>query len=468
MFIKGVGLLIISGLVLLTGCQSMVSPLKSPLEDEGEILLYVQPFPQEADRFRFKIEGISAHRSDGVEFPLSLRLSQVKGREMTRQRLLGDVRLPPGFFSGLSVKVAAAFVRTEEGEASLLVPDGPVKIDFPFTVSARKGQLISMTFRPAESMLTSFAFSPVFVAFFPPKPLTGLIGYATSSRENNVTVFDKMTGQAAAVIPTGGGPAGMVLDQKGLRAYVALPDADTVEVIDVQVGAVIDRVRLNLGDRPRELALSPDRKTLLVVNAGSNTVSVLDPVSLRESARITVGNGPNSILLDPSGRRAYVFNTLSGTVSILDVANRAVVSTIAVDSGPLRGQFNRLGDKFYIIHEWSPYLSVVDARSLAVKRTSVGMGMASVKVDTNTDLVYLGKRREALVGVYDPLSFVPVDFIRTGTGITYLTIDGELNNLVMVGTEAATVMIVNLISRKTLAVVDVGEGPHWVTIMGER
>jgi len=69
----------------------------------------------------------------------------------------------------------------------------------------------------------------------------------------------------------------MALDQRTKRAYVALSGEDEVDVIDVANGEVVDRIKLSGGDRPRELALTPDGRTLLVVNTGSNTVSIIDP-----------------------------------------------------------------------------------------------------------------------------------------------------------------------------------------------
>ena len=118
-------------------------------------------------------------------------------------------------------------------------------------------------------------------------------------------------------------------------------------------------------------------------------------------SRLSVGNGPNSVLLDSTGRRAYVFNTLSSTISVIDIANKALITTISTEPSPLRGQFNRAGDRLYVIHEWSSYLSVIDPASLAViRRAPVRIGMESIKVDTNTDLVYLGRKRDVILGMF--------------------------------------------------------------------
>jgi len=96
------------------------------------------------------------------------------------------------------------------------------------------------------------------------------------------------------------------------------------------------------------------------------------------------------------------------------------------------------------------------------------MGMESIKVDTNTNLVYLGRKNDTMVEAYEPFSFVPLDFINTGGGISYMTIDGEGNNLHMVNPGMKTLIGANLISKKTVFIIDVGESPYWVTVMGQR
>ena len=453
----------------LLGCQGSLLQLKPALENEGEVYLYTQPFPQEADRLRFNIEGIFALSSDGMEIPLALSLKDLKCREIKRQRLLASGPLPPGLYSGLSFKIKNAFLKTEDGEAALLVPDTSVKMDFPFSVARRKGYVISITLSYKESVSAGFKFSPVFSISIPLKPILPLTGYVSNSGSNNITLFDKKTNQVTGVIVTGRNPAGMAVDQSRRRAYVALSSDDTIELIDIIAGEVIDRLRLNTGDRPRELVLTPDSRFLLSVNAGSNTVSFIDPGSLFEVGRLDVGKSPNSILLDQTGRRGFVFNTLSNTITVVDIPNRGIIGTVSTESGPLRGQLNRKGDRLYIIHEGSPYLWEIDAAFLSVLRKDrLKFGMYSIKVDTRTDYVYIGRKRDILVEVYQPFLFTSIDFIDTGGQIEYMTIDNEQNNLYLVNSGKKTVMVVNLVSKKIIAEFDVGEEPYWVTMMGER
>ncbi len=456
-------------LFILVGCQAAISTVRPPLEEEGEIYLYIQPLPQEADRLRFTLEKVFAVSSDGREFALDVYLRQLKGPDIKRQRLLASGRLPPGSYSGLSFQVKNAILKVEEGEATLRSPEEPAKIDFPFNVARKKAYLISLRFKYSESVRGGFSFSPVFSMFIPGKPLSNLAGYVTNPGSSNITVFDKQAGLAVAIIATGGKPMGMALDQRLRRAYVALSGDDAIAIVDVVAEDIIDRIRLNTGDHPQELALTPDNRLLLTVNPGSNTLSFIDPTSLIEVSRIKVGNGPNSVLIDSTGRRAYVFNTTASTVSVIDIPNKKLLATIATDPSPLRGQFSKRGDKIYVIHEWSSYLSVIDPLSLSVaRRFQVRMGMESIKVDTNTDLIYLGRKNDTVVEAYDPFSFVPVDFINTGGGISYMTIDGQENNLYMINPGMKTLLSSNLISKRMVFIIDVGQNPYWVTVMGER
>ncbi len=455
--------------ILFTSCLAVPANVRLPLVNEGEIHLYLQLFPQEADRLSFTLGGIAALRDDGQEVPLTLLLPVFEKGEVRRQRLLCEGVLPPGPYAGFTIQVAKASLRGEEGDAQLLVPDKPVRIDFPFRIEERKASVLFMGFNVERSLSDEVSFSPAFSLFPPPKPVTAVLGYIADSASHALTVFDKNAVLAVGDIATGRGPRGVVLDQQQKRVYAAISGDDTIEVIDMTTQGPVRNIRLNLGDGPQGLALVPDGRTLLSVNAGSNTVSIIDTGLLVETARIPVGNGPGAVLLDRTGRRAYVFNTLSDSVSVIDIANRALVTSFTTDPEPRWGQFHARGDRLYIICRRSPYMTVLDPVTLSVlSRVYVGMGMEALKVDTVTDLIYAGRGSDARVEIYDPVSLVAFDYIDTGEGPAYLTIDGEGNNLWIVGGRTRTLIVVNLASKKVVSEIDVGEGPFWLAMMGER
>ena len=77
-------------LILAGGCfPQEYTYNKAALADEGEVLVYLEPLPQEASKLRFTIEGAFALRDDGSKIPLSLSFKQLNGSELLgRQRLL--------------------------------------------------------------------------------------------------------------------------------------------------------------------------------------------------------------------------------------------------------------------------------------------------------------------------------------------------------------------------------------------
>ncbi|MHB1024581.1 MAG: YncE family protein [Desulfobacteria bacterium] len=455
--------------LLFCACQATPSLVKPRLEEEGQAFMYLRPLTQEADRLSFRFEGVSAIRGDGSAVPMTLHITEIVGKEMKRDRLLAFGNLPPGQYQGVRFQVGGATLKGEEGTAALPIADMKTMTPIPFTIARRKAQVISLKFRYRESVPGGIRFSPSFDAEVPGKLATGLIGLVSSRGANTVTVFEKVTGKVAAVIPTGTSPAGMVLNPLLRRVYVALSGDDAVEAIDLLGTDVINRGSLTIGDHPEELALTPDGKTVLTANTGSNTVSVVDAVSLVENRRIRVGNGPQSILIDRAGRRAYIFNTLSNTVSVVDLGALQVTATIATESGPVRGEFNRAGNRLYVLHRHSPYLNVYDTTTLSiVRRVYVGTGGTALKVDSRTDLVYLARRGTGEIAIYDPFSFLPIDAYRTPGDAAYLTIDGEGNTLCAVFAGTNAIRMIRLIGKTTASEVEVGEGPYWVTLMGER
>ena len=455
--------------VSLAACQPKAVSVRPPLEGEAEVYVYVQPLPQEAERLRFTLANLSLVRGDGGEVPLSLRLTGFRREEMRRQRLLASARVPAGAYAGLSIRVKDASLRTEDGEASLLVPEEPTVLPFPFRAARKRTTVLTLSFLAEESVRARYSLVPTFSASIPGKPLTGATGYVANPDAHNVVVFDKVSGEVAGAIATGMGPRGVAIDPRSRRAYVVLPPDRAIDVIDMEQGEVVNRIVLNAADNPQEVALTPGGGTLLCVNQGSDSVGFIDPVALVETSRVAVGRGPNSVLVDPTGRSAYVFNTLSNTITIVDIPRRAVSLTGGTEMGPLRGQLNRRGDRLYVHYLHSPFINVLDAATLTLqKRFFAGMGVTSIKVDPRTDFLYVSRRGSESVEMYDPYSLIPAGSLPVGDEVSYMAYDGERSNLYLLLPNRQTVKAVNLVGRFLVSEMDIGDTPSWLALMGER
>ena len=83
---------------------------------------------------------------------------------------------------------------------------------------------------------------------------------------------------------------------------------------------------------------TPPAASLLVLAKQDQTLSVVDPASLKVVARMPVGNDPHEVIASTDGRTAYVSNYGFGayhTLTEVDLVGQRTLG--AIDLGPLRG-----------------------------------------------------------------------------------------------------------------------------------
>lgn len=436
---------------------------------DGAVSLYLQPFPREARGLTLEIEAVSVLTASGAERPLDLRLRAAGGGQSPRQRLLAWGRVPSGAYSGVRLRLKRATLQGPGGEVALALPETPIRTDVPFVVADRQFPVVWLSLTAAEPIAAAAPFGPAFTAVVPARPIADHAGFVSNSAASTITVFDKQVMQAVAVIGTCAGPAGLALDQRRRRLFVACPNDDEVQAVDVVTGDLIQQASASPGDRPTELALTPDGNVLVAVNPGSNSVTFFETGTLARQDRVGVGSGPGSVAIDPAGRRAFVFNTLSASISVVDLASRAVVATLSTEASPLRGQFGPRGDRLYVIHDRSPYLTVYDAQQLTlVTRARVTPGVGAIAVDRIRGLVLLGGPNQAAVEFVDPNALMPLYAMKTGGGVSYLAIVPDDNGFYMVSPDTRSLLVARLADRRVVTAIDVGDGPAWVAIMGEK
>lgn len=457
-------------LIVLVGCYAPANMLKPPLGEKGEVFLYLQPASRGSEGLRFSIGKVSAVRDEDNEVSLELHLNEVNGAKLgLGQQLLGSGIVPPGRYNGISLKIDKAFLRGEEGEGALIVPDAPVFIKQSFEVKRKSSVTLFLSFNPENTLVDGFRFAPTFSLQPARRELLSLIGYVSNPSDNTLTEFNKKTLQITGMIATGGKPRGIALDQVRSRVYVAAAKSNIVEVIDITSREIIGTIRLGSGDEPEDLALSPDGRILVTVNHLSNTASILDTASRIEVRRVRVGNGPTDVVINAPGSRAYVISALSSTISVIDLLRKEVLTTATLEGTPFKAAFSPEGDRLYVISRDTPHLLVIDSVNLTVRaRIFIGTGAASVKVDRQTGLVYVGKILGGEIAVVDPASGMFIDTIKTDSAAAYMTIDGDENALFALLPEEGKLVKIGLTRGSVGNTMKVSKGSYAVTLVGER
>lgn len=171
-------------------------------------------------------------------------------------------------------------------------------------------------------------------------------------------------------------------------AYVTNSGSNTVTVLDL-VHLRQDRV-LAVGSDPTGIAANPKRDEVYAVNTGSGTVSVIDSKLNRVVATIPVHRKPYFIDVNADGTRAYVANSGSNNVSVIDLGKRREIQVIGVGEGPGLARISPDGDTLVVTNRVSGSVSIVDAKSFRVRSVFSGCPEA-------TDAVILPDSTKAFI-----------------------------------------------------------------------
>jgi len=130
---------------------------------------------------------------------------------------------------------------------------------------------------------------------------------------------------------TAGATPGAAQDLSGTLVVVN-KGPGTVTILDVATGNVL--ARLPTGQGPHEVALTRDGSTAIVTDYGAradgSTLTVVDVPGLRVARTISLGRhtGPHGIAVMPGDRRVAVTSERSGHVVIVDIADGGIVKEI--------------------------------------------------------------------------------------------------------------------------------------------
>jgi YVTN family beta-propeller protein len=463
--------LLIAGFVWVSClAQGTVSENKVPLSQNGELSLFLQPVPQEATELQFIIDQIVVLQNDGLRTPIPLNLHDIKGSALKGvQKQLASAVLPPGQYKGIAIRIREAAMVNEEGRVAQLVPGEDIVVEQFFDILPGKACALFLSISLPEQNRQTNRFAALFTLHPATQGVINLCGYIANARSNTITVFNKKSLQVVDLIATGQEPLDIVIDGTRIRAYVAVAGDNRVEVIDLLKREVIENLRLSLNDRPVALALTPDGRTLVAVNNGSNTISIIDALAMIEISRISVGEGPTSVVIGPSGLKAFILNTRGSNVSVIDLSQKALAVTIGLEGEPVRAAVNRDGSRLFVVAHNSPNLAVIDLTRLAVTdKVFIGADGSCITTDSQTGLIYVGLAGPAEIVVIDPFALAVIDIFHLDGRPAFLVLESQERSLFVTLPVQGQLKRIEIISKKISTGIDVGQGANTVAFVNER
>jgi YVTN family beta-propeller protein len=148
-------------------------------------------------------------------------------------------------------------------------------------------------------------------------------------------------------------PFNLAITQDGRRLFVACEASNSLIIVDVERGTVIDEIAV--GVQPHFVLLSPDETRAYVSNRGSDNVSVVDVASLNVIDTIAVGDEPHEMVTDGAGAVLYVANAGTYDVSVVDPAIGSETKRLAASRGPWGAARSPDGHHVYVTNNLPRY-----------------------------------------------------------------------------------------------------------------
>jgi YVTN family beta-propeller protein len=130
--------------------------------------------------------------------------------------------------------------------------------------------------------------------------------------------------------------------------WVVNPSDDSVSVIRPDNNTRL--AKINVGDEPQSITLTPDNQFAYVANAAGNSVTVIqinDPAWGTFSANVisnfVTGAEPWNIVVSPDGRRVFVANSQQDTITVINTANRAIIGHVPLRVDPFANHIQPRG-----------------------------------------------------------------------------------------------------------------------------
>lgn len=173
--------------------------------------------------------------------------------------------------------------------------------------------------------------------------------YVSNEESNVVHLVDAATMKERGRIEIGRRPRGMALSPDGRTLYVAVSDDNRITAVDAASGKMLGHIPS--GPDPETFAVSPDGKRLYIANEDDNLLSFVDAGARRIVSEVEVGGEPEGTAVSPDGRLIVQTSESASMAHVVDSATGQVIDNLLVDTRPRYVAFTPDGRQFWVSSE---------------------------------------------------------------------------------------------------------------------
>ena len=251
-----------------------------------------------------------------------------------------------------------------------------------------------------------------------------------------------------------------------LRAYVPNSDANTVSVIDPTTMKVIDK--FNVGTTPHHVTPSWDLTKLYVNNTASDSLTVIDPKTGKPTGTIPITD-PYNLYFTPDGTKAIVVAERFQRLDFYDANTWSFLKSVSIPwPGVDHADFTADGRYFMASTEFSGEVVKVDTQTMSfVSKADVGGLPIDVKLSPDGTVLYVANQSRNGVSIVDVDSMTEVGFLPTGVGAHGLNISRDTATMYVSNRMEGTISIIDLATRTVRTTWKVGGSPDMIQVSAD-
>jgi hypothetical protein len=209
--------------------------------------------------------------------------------------------------------------------------------------------------------------------------------------DHTLGIIDPAAGrQVAAVAENGVTGHEVIASPDGKTAYVPIygnsgvgkpgTDGSNLIAVDIASRTIVGNLDFGHGVRPHCPMFGPKDGLLYVTTELDNSITIVDPKSLRIVGSVPTGQSESHMLaISSDGRRGYTANVGPGTVSVLDLQARKTLGVIAISPSTQRISLS-VDDRFaFTSDQTQPRMAVISTATNTIEHwiTLPGLGYGS-------------------------------------------------------------------------------------------
>ena len=240
-----------------------------------------------------------------------------------------------------------------------------------------------------------------------------------------VSVINTATNAVVKNIGTGSFPEGITFDQNNKYIYVANEATSNISVINTVTNK--DFESISVGCYPRDVTVDTNNNLIYTsTNAGVRVFNTTDNNVFVKT--IGVGNNPMGIVFDSSNGVVYTSNAGSSSISLINPKTNSVVKTIVAGASPRCISTDPLNGKIYVANEISGNISGINtATNNITESINVGLQPIDLAVNSHDGQIYVTNCKSNSVSILSDL--YPVTITESGlpSGTTWeMNVNGSI------------------------------------------